>query len=812
MKKNALRNKGLQPLVLSMLLLFLSVELFAQTVSQYYEKYNLLQAPAAASQDGLLGFANPANLGFLHAPETRFYWTSMGAGALSLNDWALMAAGSNVGFAMQQKQMGGQKMTDYSLAFGAGSDAVSVGFSYDWADGNKTLFGRQRQIKAAAIIRPDKHLSIGFTSFWGLETNDREGVFELGLRPFGTPTLTLFGDVLLNEKYNIGDRWSAGAAWRIWPGIHAVYRQFGGDAFTVGMSLDIGNVSIGSQQHSGRSGGDAFHSYMLRSGGFKNNIFQKMIKKVAWTPFTLKGTVGYQKYVLFDAGTLRLYDLLRDVRAAANDPRLSTLALNLAGLSIRPEHAWELREELLAAREKGKKVIVFFEEVGMTGYYLASAADMVVMDPQGMIMLPGLVMGRTYMKGALEKLGLGFDEWRFFTYKSAYETYSRDGFSDADRQQYNEYIGDWYDMLRQGVCASRQFDADKWDNLINNKALFNGKQALASALVDKLDRWSNINEILKQVAGRTLLKMPRSFLWDNAVLPEQWGERPKVALVYGIGVCDMESGIRARYLQRVFLKLSKEHSVKAVVFRVDSPGGSGMASDVVVEALKKCAEKKPVIVTQGQVAGSGGYWISIYGDKILAGPNTVTGSIGVIGGWVWDKGLSAKLGLTADHVQRGEHADIMSGVTLPLLGLTLPARNLTPEERATVESWIRQHYDAFITKVADGREMTKEAVDKIAQGRFYSGVRGKEIGLVDDIGGLMAALDMAKKDAGMKAGDEFELLQFPQNRGLVDLFSGIPGIHAFDKDPVVRYLKMVGRNPYAPLDMMPPGSYPDIEK
>jgi len=812
MNKKFTQNRGAMPLVLFFLSCCFFADAFSQGISNYYEKYELLQAPSSTFQDGLLGFANPANLGVLPAPETRFYWTSTGAHALTLNDWALMAAGSNFGFAMQQKQAGGQKLTDYSLAFGVGSDAVSIGLAYDWAAGHKELFGRQRQLKVSAVIRPDRRLSLGFTSFWSLETNGREGLFELGLRPFGTPTLTLFGDALLRQNHGVGEKWSAGAAWRIWPGIQAVYRRFGGDAFTIGMVLDIGNVSVGSQQHTGRSGAGAFNSYMLRSGGFKNNIFQKAVKNVAWTPFMLKGTVDYQKYVLFDAGTLRFYDLLRDVRAAGADPRLSIVAINMTGLAIRPEHAWELREELKAVQAKGKKVIVFFEQVGMTGYYLAGVADKVVMDPEGMITLPGLVMGRTYMKGALEKLGLGFDEWRFFTHKSAYEKYSRDSFSDADRQQYNDYIDDWYAMLRQGVCESRGFDSAQWDDLINNMALFNGRQALQNGLVDTLDRWSNISEILKQVAGRKLLKMPRSFLWDNAVLPEQWGERPKVALVYGIGVCDMDSGIRARYLERVFLKLSKEKSVKAVVFRVDSPGGSGMASDVVVEALKKCADNKPVIVSQGQVAGSGGYWISIYGDKILAGPNTVTGSIGVIGGWVWDKGLSAKLGLTSDHVQRGEHADIMSGVTLPLLGLTLPARNLTPDERSAVENWIRQHYDDFITKVADGRNMSKQDVDKIGQGRFYSGVRGKELGLVDEIGGLMTALDMAKKDAGMKAGDEFELVQYPQNRGLFDVLSGMPGVNALDKDPVVRYLKMVGRNPYAPLDLMPPGSYPGVEK
>ena len=811
MTKFSILLKGLLPLVFISILL-LSFLLPAQDISNYYEKYSLLQSPSSAFQEGLLGFANPAVLGTLHAPEARFYWTTDGPSAFSFQNWALFAAGQNFGFAMQEKSLNGTKTTDYSFSIGAGTDGFSFGLAYDWATGDKIVFGRERQIKAAAIFRPDSRISIGVASFWGLESETREGALELGLRPFGTPKLTLFGDALFGDNFQFGHMWSAGAAYRFTPGINLVGRYFSEETFTVGLVLDLGSASFGSQSHFSSAGEYAHNSYMLRSGGFKNNVFQRAAKNIAYVPFSLKGTVQYQKYMFFDTGTLRFYDLLRDIRAAGDDPRISHLVLNMTGFAVRPEHAWELREELKLTQTKGKKIIAYFEQVGMTGYHLASVADLIVMEPQGMILLPGLVMGRTYMKETLAKLGVGFDEWRFFTHKSAYENYSRESFSDADRQQYEAYLDDWYSLLRNDVNASRKFEDKKWDQLINDKALFNGKQALKDGLVDKLDRWSSIEEIIKNETERKLLKLPRSFLWDNAVVPEQWGERSKIALVYGVGVCEMESGIRARYLERIFLRLRENKSVRAVVFRVDSPGGSGMASDLVVEALKKCAEEKPVIVSQGQVAGSGGYWISIYGDKILAGPNTITGSIGVIGGWVWDKGASQKLGMTSDHVQRGVHADLMFGVTLPFLGLTLPSRNLSAGERERVEGWIRSHYDDFITKVADGRDKTKAQVDSLGQGRFYSGVQGLKNGLVDEIGGLMSALDIAKADAGLDKDAEFELLQIPQNLVFVDLFSGIPGIKTMHNDPVVRYLRMISENPYAPLDLMPPGSYPSIEK
>ncbi|MBN1559078.1 S49 family peptidase [candidate division KSB1 bacterium] len=803
MKKNTL---------IAILLVPLSVG-HAQNISNYYSKYDLLPAPPGTFQDGIIGFANPAALGLMGAPEARFYWTTDGPKTFSFDNWALLFGGRPFGFGMQQQNHLDKRVTDYALSFGAGSDAFAVGVGYEWPSGDAEFFNRQRLLKASAILRSSR-LSLGLTGFWGLQNSGQEGVAELGLRPFG-PTLTLFGDALFGSGVKFGEElWSAGAACRIVPGVTLVGRYFGTQAFTVGLVLDVGHASLTAQGHYDDSRNYSHNSYMLRSGGFKDNIFQRAAKNVAYVPFELKGRVDHQKYRLFDDKTHRLYDLLRDIRAAADDPRIAIIAINQTDMQIRPEHAWEVRQELKAAQTKGKRVLAYIESAGMTGYHLASVADHVVMEPQGTLILPGLVMGRTYLKGTLDKLGIGFDEWRFFTHKTAYETFSRENLSDADREQRDAYLDAWYRMLQEDISTSRHFSDHQFDAILNENVLFNGSTALEMGLVDKLDRWSNIEDIIKDMNHeRGLLKMGRPLLWDNAMLAEGWGQKPQIALVYGLGECAMESGIRARYLEQLFTNLAKDRSIKAVVFRVDSPGGSGMASDLVAEALKKCAKKKPVIISQGQVAGSGGYWISMYGDKILAGPNTITGSIGVIGGWIWDEGLSAKLGMSADHVQRGEHADAMFGVTVPLLGLSIPGRNLTDDERGKIEKWIRGHYDDFISKVAQGRDMTKEEVDKIAQGRFYAGTDGQKKGLVDEIGGLMMAIDFAREDAGIAEDDEIELREYPRSLGLLP--SPVPLQMAADKlaeDPVIRYLKMIAENPYEPLPMLAPGSYPTLER
>ena len=418
------------------------------------------------------------------------------------------------------------------------------------------------------------------------------------------------------------------------------------------------------------------------------------------------------------------------------------------------------------ARNKGKTVIIFIDNASMTSYHLASVADKIVLDPQGSVQLMGYSLGRTYFKGTLEKLGLGFDEWRFFKYKSAAEALSRDSMSEADREQNQDFIDDWYETVRADLCEYRPVNKTMFDYFIDEHIFFLPEEAVTEGLADTLARWSDINEVLKNLTGKSLKQIDADELFANALPPREWGKLPQIAVVYGLGICAMDSGIKARQLEKVFRNLAKDKSVKAVVFRVDSPGGDALASDLVAEALKECAEKKPVIISQGQVAGSGGYWISMYGDKILAGPTTITGSIGVIGGWIYDKGFGDKLGMTSDHVTRGKHADLGEGVRLPFLNIEVPARNLTDEERDKIEILIKDFYEIFVNKVANGRNMSVDEVKQVAEGHFYSGLDGKEAGLVDEIGGLMLAIDIAKEQAGIKPDQEINIREIPKYKGL----------------------------------------------
>ena len=251
-------------------------------------------------------------------------------------------------------------------------------------------------------------------------------------------------------------------------------------------------------------------------------------------------------------------------------------------------------------------------------------------------------------------------------------------------------------------------------------------------LVDELGKWDGVENMIQELEGRKLATVStKYFEFYRPPRESHWGNRRQIALIYAVGVCAMDEGINARKLSGYIDAARKNRKIEAVVFRVDSPGGSGMASDLVSEAIKKCAEEKPVIVSQGAVAASGGYWISMYADKIVASPATITGSIGVIGGWFYDQGLKGKLGMSTDFVKVGKHADLGFGATLPLLGIGIPDRNLTEDEFARMKYQITDFYRQFVEKVAEGRKMEYDEVDEIGQGRIWLGTDGKETGLVD---------------------------------------------------------------------------------
>jgi protease-4 len=746
----------------------------SSNIPSYYSlaDYNLTSPSTWASAVG--GFANPGVYQMLPGGEAQFFWTDQNQELLpGWRNWGLFFGGEHIGFGTVYNRFpnpngeGEISVTDYRLGLSGGNKRASLGAAFGWSGKDGEALGRTRVIQLGTVQRWSRYMSFGLSGVFSTENRDQSGLFDAGVRPLGTELLSVFGDFELPRGVSLDDApWSVGAMVE-WPaGLRLVGRYYENEtwdiavAYSFGGAIQTGHFGLSAQPRFDKDSKVAYTNWGFRLGfperGFIGEYFER---DSHYLSMKLKGPVVHMRYKYFDRGQLFL-GILQSLEDAKDDSRVGGVVLNLSGIKISRGNAWEIREKLAQLQQYGKHVVIYFDEAGMTEYHLASVADRVVMDPEGMLMLPGYVMGRTFMAGTLEKLGLGFDEWRFLKYKSAAEVFSRKSMSEADREQRTALVDGYYETMSADVCASRRLSPSAFDRLVDDETLITPAEAKDAGLIDAIARWDDIQDVITELEGSPKGFVDRGSLAGKYYKSRRWGEPPQIAVVYAIGACAMDTGIRARELESLLLALGKNRMVKAVVFRVNSPGGSALASDLVAQALKKCSEKKPVIVSQADVAASGGYWISMYGDRILAEPTTITGSIGVIGGWLWNNGLAGKLGLDADWVQRGKHADLFFGPGIPFTGVGIPHRPMTDEERERVIGDMKTLYEGFVAKVAGARNMTEKAVEEVAQGRVWTGEAGKQNGLVDAIGGLEDAIVLARERAGIDPDEEVKLLDF----------------------------------------------------
>ncbi len=791
----------------AILILFLSVffqsGLCQSSSPSYYLQDEFGIASPGAYKYGLYGYVNPALLSMVEQPDLYFAFSDERGRWNDFNHYGIFTAFPHLGFGLVNTKFNSLSVTDYKISTGFGSDAFSVGFGYSWSSGDLNAFNRSDFFTIGTIYRPLKYASLGIIG--NLSTsNYNEGALDLAVRPFGNEILTLFADYVFGNGKSEDDlKWSLGAAAELLPGIRITERYFSNHFFNLGIGLSFGRIGLTSESHFSKDGTYGYNTYGIRVGAYDRNIIHTLESKEDYVNLDLLGGMKYQRYKLFDNSNT-LYNTLNEIDAAADDNTVAGIVINLSGMEINREMIWELRNKLEKFREKGKKIIIYLDRVNIDGYYLASAADKIIMNPQGTITLEGYIWGRQYYTNLLEELGVGFTELRYFKFKSAMETFSRTNMSEADSIQWKAIIDSYYGVTKDGICRSRNIMPDEFDDLVNETALFLPSSALRNNLVDTLARWENINEIIKGYAGKDK-KMVSPGSLAEFQLPDDnyWGKKPEIAVVYAIGVCAMDNGINARNLVKVVEAVSNDPNVKGVVLRVDSPGGDGMASDIVAEAVKECKKKKPVIVSQGYVAGSGGYWLSMYGDEIIAAPTTITGSIGVIGGWYYNKTLKQDIGVSTDLVQIGKHADLPFGMRVPFIGVSLPDRDLTEDELNKAENMIRETYRDFVGKVAEGRNMEYDRVKEIAQGRVWSGMDGKRINLVDKIGGLYDAINETVNKAGLK-GCEYDIKEYPEAPwfNFSSLVPNIFGINTQD-DTMLDHLLFRLKYNGLPLYMLP---------
>ncbi len=746
----------------------------AGNFTPYKARTEFLPSSPGSVYSGLYGYVNPAMVTYVDEMETMFTWSDDTAAAEAANDWGLYMGLPHLGLGVTDRPVeGGRGYREYRLAIAGGDRAHSVGLAYGWANGSSD-WRPPNQIILGTLMRPSPKLSAGMTLTSALSENALEFAVDASLRPLGSDRLTLFGTAARsNDGANDQQFWSAGATIVTIPGLNLSARYSNDRTVSANVHVKMGSIDVWTQTLHNRRDSSHRHAefvphrhaartrqtYAVRVGGQGVDLLTPLsTSPPRYLDMDLNGPLNHRRFPLFDESRT-LVDLLVTIRRAQNDPDISGIAINTSGMRMSWEKAWEVRRALKEFRQSGKQIVVYADRLDLRRFHFASIADRLVLDPAGLVILEGFVAGQTYYSWALEKLGVGVDEWRYFKYKSALEPLTREQMSDADREQWQALLDDFYALARDEIVAERPLTSAQYDELVDETVVLLPAEAVAHGLVDTLGRPEDLEAIIAASAGDSPLMIA-----DGSYRPiarDEWGEPPRIAVVYALGMCAMDSGIRARTLVKDIEAAVEDRHVKAVVLRVDSPGGDALASDRVAEAVRQGRDHKPFVVSQGSVAASGGYWLSMYGDAVVAAPNTVTGSIGVIGGWIYNRGLKEKLALSTDHVQVGRHADVGFGMSLPLIGVQLPDRNLNQAEMGRAEHVIRSTYDQFVTKVADGRKRTPEEIDAMAQGRVWSGVQALRIGLVDRLGGLDVAIDVAKQKAGLE-GVSTNIVEYPR--------------------------------------------------
>jgi protease-4 len=477
-----------------------------------------------------------------------------------------------------------------------------------------------------------------------------------------------------------------------------------------------------------------------------------------------------------------LTDILDNIHKAKNDNDIKGILLDISTIPAGLSTIYEIRDALADFKKSGKFIISYSEFYSQGAYYLASVSDRIYLQPQGMILFKGLDAEMTFIKGTLDKLDIKMQIIRHGKFKAATEPLFLDKMSPENRKQISELINNSWSKIVEGISASRNISIDQLNRIADSLKAETPENALKYKLVDQLAYRDELLKDLHQKLGISEKKEINFISLDKySNVPDThnkfFGKDGRIAIIYGTGSIDGGNGddlsIGSERLSKAFRKAREDKRIKAIVFRINSPGGSALASDVIWREVSLAAKEKPVVASFGDVAASGGYYIACPATKILADPTTITGSIGVFGVVPNLKGLfNNKLGITFDEAKTNANSDYIS-ITKPM-----PAYQVN-----VLQAGIENIYSSFIAKVAEGRHLSKETVDSIGQGRVWSGQDAKQIGLIDDFGGLDKAIEVA---AELSKTSNYSLIYLPEQKEpiqeLIDEITGNETRTALEKE------------------------------
>lgn len=485
------------------------------------------------------------------------------------------------------------------------------------------------------------------------------------------------------------------------------------------------------------------------------NLNKEIVDRASNNPFN-----GFDLGSLQPKTTLGLNDILKAIENAKGDSKIKGIFMEVDAVNAGAATVNEIRNALIDFKESGKFIVSYNDLYGQKAYFLSSVADKIYLNPEGAVDWIGLRAEVMYYKNALEKIGVEPQIIRHGKFKSAVEPFMLDKMSPENREQISTFIGSIWNHWVEGISKSRNISVAELNRFADEMIIRNGKSTLENKLVDSLIYKDQVINIMKKRLGVSDKKdISTVSLEDYAKLPTPLKgkglSKNKIAIIYATGEINMgnatDGEIGSNGISKVIRDARRDSTIKAIVLRVNSPGGSALASEVIWREMVLAREVKPVIVSMGDVAASGGYYISAPADTILADPTTITGSIGVFGMYFNVKnGMNNKLGINVETVSTNKHADFGTMY-----------RPLTADERAVAQLGVEDIYQTFIGHVSEGRKIPVPDVDAIGQGRVWSGANAINIKLIDQFGGLKEAIKVAVKKAKL---DDYRITELPKQK------------------------------------------------
>jgi protease-4 len=459
---------------------------------------------------------------------------------------------------------------------------------------------------------------------------------------------------------------------------------------------------------------------------------------------------------------LTMVEIWQLLRRASTDSRIKAVILEPRGLGVGWAKLQELHDDIAAFRKSGKPVYAYLRGASAREYYVATAADRIYMSPEDELDVKGLRVELMFVKNTLDKVGVQMQFEHAGKYKDAPDMFTRTSPTPETLEVMNQILDQYFGSLVDTIAKGRNKSSDQIRATID-QGPFVGQEAIDQGLVDALLFEDQVEGELRTKIRADIKKIGEQ---DYAHAPPTGSDGTKIAFVVGDGEITRGSthddmtgnGITATGMVKLLRQVGNDSSIKGVILRIDSPGGDGIASDDILHAAKELSRAKPTVISMGDLAASGGYFIAMTGDPIIAYPNTLTGSIGVFFGKPVLKGLYDKIGINKDTLKRGKFADIDTDY-----------RPLSDEERAKLRTEIDGFYKRFVERVAAGRKRPYDQVEPLAQGRVWVGTQAKQNGLIDELGGLDRALDLVKERAKIPASDKVSLVMFPPKRSVWDI-------------------------------------------